>query len=537
MTPPDHELLEKFRTGGHEPSFTELVNRHIGLVHSAALRITCQPALAQEVSQSVFTKLARLGSPLKGGLTLVTWLHQTTRSTAIDLVRAESRRRKREEIAASLATMSETPVPWEHISPVLDEVIDRLSPDERHVVLSRYFEGQSHAELARSLGLSEDATRMRVNRALEKIRTLLHKRGITTTASALSLALPAQAMTAVPSGLAASITTTALAASAAPVSIITIGIITMTKKTALAASAALLIAGAGTVVYIASSSDSSAKSEQAASNTALVESNTPSTDTADSSVARTRGRDRSAGGQGPAEDFGLVSRYGESRVKMAKRITTRVIGFLGDDGLGGFMPMIERQAKQENLSTLSAELKLSDEQKAKVEALIDKTSEQKAAQLAAVLDYLKANTLLLSETLLAGDAFKRGEISEQEYKEIASRLDTEKANFDNMLGMNSAGDVGELMTDQAFASGLKSILDPSQIALLEEQSQSQEQPPAPAPAAGDVTTSADIGMNLGEAELLESLDEKVTSIASMFDGLKKVMESMKAMEALEPKEK
>ncbi len=47
MTPPDHELLEKFLTQGREAPFTELVSRHIGLVHSAALRIPCRRSLAE----------------------------------------------------------------------------------------------------------------------------------------------------------------------------------------------------------------------------------------------------------------------------------------------------------------------------------------------------------------------------------------------------------------------------------------------------------------------------------------------------------
>lgn len=250
MPATDHQLLDHFlKTGDQEP-FTELVRRHLGLVHSAAIRITKQASLAEEASQIVFTKLARLRSPMQTGLSLVTWLHRTTRSTAIDLVRAEVRRRNREQIAASLA-MNHSSIPWDEISTMLDEVIDKLSPDERHVVLSRYFEGQSHAELGRALGLSEDAVRMRVNRTLEKIRALLQMRGISTTAAALSTTLSAHALAAAPEGLASTVVTTAVASFIPSISITTLGIITMTQKTAMIAAAVLLVAGAGTAVYIA----------------------------------------------------------------------------------------------------------------------------------------------------------------------------------------------------------------------------------------------------------------------------------------------
>jgi RNA polymerase sigma factor (sigma-70 family) len=248
MAPPDDELFRIFLTTGEESPFAELVRRHLGLVHSAAMRITCQTELAEEVSQLVFTKLAQVRSPLATGLSIVTWLHRTTRSTAIDLVRAESRRRKREKTAASLA-MDQTSIPWDEISPILDDVIHKLAEDERHAVLCRFFEGQSHADIARSLGLSKDAARMRVNRALEKIRILLGKKGIATTASALAVALPSYVFAAPPTSLASTVASTALASLTPSLSIITIGIGTMTKKAAITITA-LLIASAGTAAYL-----------------------------------------------------------------------------------------------------------------------------------------------------------------------------------------------------------------------------------------------------------------------------------------------
>jgi RNA polymerase sigma factor (sigma-70 family) len=248
MAPPDDELFRIFLTTGDESAFAELIRRHLGLVHSAAMRITCQPGLAEDVSQLVFIKLARVRSPLAAGLSIVTWLHRTTRSTAIDLVRAETRRRKRENTAASLA-MDKTLIPWDGISPILDDVINKLPEDEKHAVLCRFFEGQSHADLARSLGLSQDAARMRTNRALEKIRTMLGKKGITTTASALAVALPSHVFAAPPTGLALTVASTALASLTPSLPIITIGIVTMTKKTAITITA-LLIASAGTAAYL-----------------------------------------------------------------------------------------------------------------------------------------------------------------------------------------------------------------------------------------------------------------------------------------------
>jgi len=56
-----------------------------------------------------------------------------------------------------------------------------------------------------ALGSSEDAARMRVNRALQKLEIILKQRGVTASAAALGAALMAQAVAAAPSGLAASV--------------------------------------------------------------------------------------------------------------------------------------------------------------------------------------------------------------------------------------------------------------------------------------------------------------------------------------------
>ncbi len=523
MTSPDHELLEKFRTERHEPSFTELVNRHLGLVFSAAMRISCQPSLAEEVSQTVFTKLARLRSPLKGGVTLITWLHQTTRSASIDLLRAETRRRKREETAASLAAMSETTAHWVQIAPVLDEVIGRLSPDERHAVLCRYFEGQSYMELGRSLGLSEDAARMRVNRALEKIRSLLQKRGITTTASALALTLPAQAMTAMPSGLAASVSATALAASAAPLSITTIGIIAMTKQTTtIVAASVLFIAAAGTAVFIATGSDPSSKTVQTTSHSSAPGSDKSSATGEGPSDSRFRVRDRSGDIQRSAEEDNLISRYGESRVKMAKQITNKLlIGCLGEEGLAGMMPLFQQLTREETLSTLSEELKLTDEQKPEVEALMEKVWKQDLERMAATLDDLKANTLQIAEAMLAGDALKRGEISEQEYKDILGSLSSVAKSLDSMaMTTDPDGTLENLMANPDFSNGVRPLLDASQLALLEDLPHQRAES---APDDALVTF-------FDEAESLERMDETVTALVSTIEGLKRALEGVKVLE-------
>jgi RNA polymerase sigma factor (sigma-70 family) len=174
--------------------------------------------LAEDVTQVVFTAMARKAAALARRQVLGGWLYRTAQFAAIDAVRAESRRRKREQEAH---TMHETPANpnsatahWQKLRPVLEEVIGELPDDDRDAVVLRFFEGKSFADVGRGLRLTENAARMRVERALEKLHSRLSRRGVTSTAAALSGALASQAGVAAPAGLAASVTGLAMAGGA-----------------------------------------------------------------------------------------------------------------------------------------------------------------------------------------------------------------------------------------------------------------------------------------------------------------------------------
>ncbi|WP_052573035.1 sigma-70 family RNA polymerase sigma factor [Haloferula sp. BvORR071] len=193
------ELLEQFLATRDQRAFASLAAAHLGLIYSVALRITQAPDLAEDVAQTVLIKLAALRR-LPGGVSLNAWLHRVSRSAAIDLVRAEERRRQRETVAAAFADGASAgdDSRWDRISPVIDEVIGQLPARDRELILSRFFTGSSHGSMARTLGMTEDAVRMRLKRAMEKMRVLLERRGIATSAALLALCLPAHAASPVP---------------------------------------------------------------------------------------------------------------------------------------------------------------------------------------------------------------------------------------------------------------------------------------------------------------------------------------------------
>ena len=205
------DLLRDFASFRKEAAFRELVARHLDHVHSVARRVTNRHDLAADVAQQVFIRLAQLNGVIPRGVSLSAWLHLTTRSLAIDLVRAETARRQREQKFAHHDTMHQSDnSDWSALEPVIDEAVASLCPDDREAILQRFYQKRSHAEVGRSLQVSEDAARMKVKRALEKLRTLLLRKGITTTTAALAVTLPVYTVSAAPAPLAATIASAAL---------------------------------------------------------------------------------------------------------------------------------------------------------------------------------------------------------------------------------------------------------------------------------------------------------------------------------------
>src|SRR5512135_3144097 len=193
----DLELLRNYGRNKSEESFAALVKRYLNLTYSAALRQVRSPQLAEEISQSVFTDLARNAHRLASDTILTAWLYQVTRRTAIDVVRREARRQLREKVASemnAMNAMNATAADWTHIEPLLDEAMHALDETDRAAVLLRYFENKSLHEVGQALGTSDDAAQKRVSRAVERLREFFVRRGVTVGTSGLVVAITANAV-------------------------------------------------------------------------------------------------------------------------------------------------------------------------------------------------------------------------------------------------------------------------------------------------------------------------------------------------------
>src|SRR6266487_667906 len=210
----DNQLLESYVSYRSERAFRELVERHINLVHSAALReARGDAALAEDITQAVFTELVRRAKHLTRHPALAGWLYTCVRLTTANVRRSEGRRQRREQEAFTMnQLLNSDPADklWQQVRPELDDVMHELNEEDRTAVVMRFFEGRSLKEVGLALGLTENAARMRVERSLDKLRGLLSQRGVKSTASTLAAVLAAGAVMTAPPALASTVATGAL---------------------------------------------------------------------------------------------------------------------------------------------------------------------------------------------------------------------------------------------------------------------------------------------------------------------------------------
>jgi len=247
----NQDLLAEYRRNGSDAAFRELVGRYVDLVYSTAFRLVeGDTHRAEDVTQTVFVDLAHKARTLSPEVRLGGWLHRHTWFVTANTLRGERRRQARERQAVEMNTLqNHSEAEFSQVAPLLDEAINELEEADRTAILLRFFEQQDFRAVGQALGSNEDAARMRVTRALEKLEEFLKRRGVTTSAASLGVVLTANAVQAAPVGLAVTISTAAVLAGttlAATATATAIKHVTMTtlQKSLLAATLAVAV-GAG----------------------------------------------------------------------------------------------------------------------------------------------------------------------------------------------------------------------------------------------------------------------------------------------------
>lgn len=174
----DDAALAQAVTRRDQGALGEAYRRHGGAVWSLARRVCHDPDLAEEVTQVVFAELwtrPERFDPERGRMR--TWLLTQAHGRAVDAVRSEESRRRRQAREAQLTPTIEhgfeSAVATASLSAHVRRAVEQLHPDERDAIQLAYFGGHSYRQAAALLGAPEGTVKARIRAGLEHLRRAL----------------------------------------------------------------------------------------------------------------------------------------------------------------------------------------------------------------------------------------------------------------------------------------------------------------------------------------------------------------------------
>jgi RNA polymerase sigma-70 factor (ECF subfamily) len=197
MAESENILLQRFVKGGDATAFSEIVRRHAGLVYAACVRVLGDADRAADATQETFFQFLRDAGRITGSLP--NWLHRVATGKAVDVVRNDSSRRRRE---AEYADLKQRQVgEWRELSPYVDQALDALDDEEREMLIRYFFEGCSMAEIAAAKGISHPTVSRRIEKGIGELRAQLRRRGLIVAGAALTSLLGQNAAQAAPAAV------------------------------------------------------------------------------------------------------------------------------------------------------------------------------------------------------------------------------------------------------------------------------------------------------------------------------------------------
>ena len=204
MNETDMSLLQRFAKGGDQSAFAEIIHRYAGVVFAACHRVLGDASRAEDVSQETFFRLMR--KPLAVTQSLGAWLHTAATNLAVDAIRSDTARRRREqEYTQNLAAERVGGVEvssWAELSPQIDGALAELPEEYRLLLIAHYLQGKPQNELAAEASTSAATMSRRIRAAVAALQQKLRSKGLNLAPLALMGLLHDNAMRAVPASLA-----------------------------------------------------------------------------------------------------------------------------------------------------------------------------------------------------------------------------------------------------------------------------------------------------------------------------------------------
>ncbi len=189
--PSDDQLLLHRYTSDHDlQAFDALASRYLDVIRAVCRQEIGNSDLAEDAVSATLLVFAEKASSIRSNASLRAWLIKTSRLVCKNVRRREdSQMNLVKHLRPKSPSISDTTLSF-----VLDQALAKLTEKHRQAITLRFCEQQPLVEVGRTMGISEDAARMLVQRGLKLLRKSLKNSGIPIGIASASLLLHRKAL-------------------------------------------------------------------------------------------------------------------------------------------------------------------------------------------------------------------------------------------------------------------------------------------------------------------------------------------------------
>ena len=176
MTDQADEILARRAVAGDRNAFSDLLERHYGLIYRVAARMLGDGVEAEDLAQDVCVGLVTRLASYGGQSRFTTWLYRVVVNAARDAMRRDATRRRHEQEFAEQDGLGDRQIGIGGEDSVwLQQVLDQLSDELRTTVILVLAEGLRHGEAGKILGVSEATVSWRLHQVRKQLRRQTEK--------------------------------------------------------------------------------------------------------------------------------------------------------------------------------------------------------------------------------------------------------------------------------------------------------------------------------------------------------------------------
>jgi RNA polymerase sigma factor (sigma-70 family) len=175
----DGELLRRFTAEHDETAFTVMVRRHGGTVLQVCRSLLHNHADAEDAFQATFVVLARQARAIRNKASLASWLYGVAYRTCLKARTAKATRKHHEaQVRPAAAGQAEDELTWREAQSILHHELARLPEKYQAPLVLCYLQGKRQDEAERLLGWRAGKLRSMLERARQRLRAGLARRGL-----------------------------------------------------------------------------------------------------------------------------------------------------------------------------------------------------------------------------------------------------------------------------------------------------------------------------------------------------------------------